>query len=129
MASLQKQHDREGLCPNLRKMVGTNKKASEDKCQKPGCQMFLVTTYQNGQIYQNDHKMYQNGHKMYPKATKYTKSCKIDHMATKYINFFHCKTLQNILKLGFLGLKICHLATLAKSRVYIRVVFYIHTNR
>jgi hypothetical protein len=31
--------------------------------------------------------------------------------------------------LGFLGLKICHLATLAKSRVYIRVVFYIHTNR
>jgi hypothetical protein len=38
---------------------------------------------------------------------------KIDQMAITYTNIFHCKALQNLPKLGFLGLKICHLATLS----------------
>jgi hypothetical protein len=37
---------------------------------------------------------------------------KIGTMSIKYINTFHCKTLQNLPKLGFFGLKIYHLATL-----------------
>jgi hypothetical protein len=32
----------------------------------------------------------------------------------KNINIFHCKTLQNLPKFGFFGLKIYHLATLAQ---------------
>jgi hypothetical protein len=34
---------------------------------------------------------------------------KIDQMAIKYTNNFHCKALQNLPKLGFV---VCHLATL-----------------
>jgi hypothetical protein len=37
-------------------------------------------------------------------------------MATKYTNIFNCKTLHNLHKLGFLVLKICHLATLIWAR-------------
>jgi hypothetical protein len=43
---------------------------------KQGCQIFLDATYQNGKIYiSNDHK--------------------INPMAIKYTNIFHCKTLPN----------------------------------
>jgi hypothetical protein len=52
-----------------------------------GCQIFLVTTYQNGenmtrrpQNVPNDHKIYQ--------------------MDIKFTNIFHYKTLQNLPKLG-----------------------------
>jgi hypothetical protein len=38
-------------------------------------------------------------------------------MAIKYTNIFHCKTLQNLPKLGFFGLKICHLATPVSQRL------------
>jgi hypothetical protein len=60
-----------------------------------GCQIFLGTTHQNGQMYQ--------------KGGKYTKwpynmpiGRKIDQIAIKYTNIFHCETLQNLPKLGFL---------------------------
>jgi hypothetical protein len=50
---------------------------------------------------------------------KYTKGSqnilngsKIDQMDIKFTNISHCKTLQNLPKLGFLDEKICHLATL-----------------
>jgi hypothetical protein len=41
--------------------------------------------------------------------------CKIFQMATKYINIFQSKALQNCPKFGFSGLKINHLATLIGS--------------
>jgi hypothetical protein len=54
---------------------------------------------------------------IYPKATKYVPhSRKIDQMAIKCSNIFHCKTLQNLPELGFFGLKICHLATLCVNQ-------------
>jgi hypothetical protein len=34
-----------------------------------------------------------NSHKIYQMAARYTK---IDNMAIKYTNIFHCKTLQNL---------------------------------
>jgi hypothetical protein len=37
-------------------------------------------------------------------------------MAIKYTNIFHSKVLKNLPKLGFLGLKIYHLATLVLIR-------------
>jgi hypothetical protein len=37
---------------------------------------------------------------------------KIDQMVLKYTNIFHCKTLQNVPKIGIFGLKTWHLATL-----------------
>jgi hypothetical protein len=40
---------------------------------------------------------------------------KIDQMATKYTNIFHCQTLQNLPKIGIFGLKINHVATLVNS--------------
>jgi hypothetical protein len=61
-----------------------------------------------------------NGHKIYQMATKFTKwpqnlpngrkiskpnGLKINQMVIKYINIFHCKTLQNLPQLGFLVLK------------------------
>jgi hypothetical protein len=60
-----------------------------------------------------------NGHKIYQMATKYNKwpqnmpnGSKIDQMALKYTAIVHYKTLENLPKLGFFGLKIYHLATL-----------------
>jgi hypothetical protein len=54
-----------------------------------------------------------------PKREKYTKISinrpnghKRDQMTIKYANMSHCKSLQNLPKLGYFGLKICHLATL-----------------
>jgi hypothetical protein len=46
-------------------------------------------------------------------------------MGIKYTNIFHCKSLQNLPKLGFLGLKIYHLATVHVVRhvdFFVRVV-------
>jgi hypothetical protein len=36
----------------------------------------------------------------------------MDQVSIKYNNIFHCKTLQNLPKFGFFGLKTNHLATL-----------------
>jgi hypothetical protein len=47
-----------------------------------GCQIFRVSTYQNGKNIPNNQKLYQ--------------------IAIKYMNIFHCKTLQNLPKFGFL---------------------------
>jgi hypothetical protein len=56
---------------------------------------------------------------MYQITTKYTKvpqnitnGRKIDQLAKKYTSIFQCKTLHNLPKVGFHGLKINHLATL-----------------
>jgi hypothetical protein len=61
-----------------------------------GCQIFLGPKY-------------QNGGKIYQITTKYTKwplnisnGRKIDQMVIKYTKIFHCKTIQNLPKLGFL---------------------------
>jgi hypothetical protein len=59
-----------------------------------GCQIFVGTKYQNAKIYT---KLPQNILNVY----------KMDQMS----NTFHCKTLQNLPKLGFWVRK--HLATLA----------------
>jgi hypothetical protein len=40
---------------------------------------------------------------------------KIDKMAIKNTNIFHCKTFQNLPKIGIFVLKIYHLATLIES--------------
>jgi hypothetical protein len=45
-------------------------------------------------------------------TTKYNGS-KIDQMVIKFTNIFYCMTLQKLTKLGFMVLKIHHLATLA----------------
>jgi hypothetical protein len=67
-----------------------------------GCQIVLNTTYQNGENIPYDHKIYQITTK-YTKKTKYKpKWRKNDQMATKYRNSFHCKTIQNLPKMGFL---------------------------
>jgi hypothetical protein len=59
-------------------------------------------------------------------ATKYTQwpqnrpnGSKIDQMAIKYANIFHCQALHNLPKIGIFGLKICHLATLVAGRALI----------
>jgi hypothetical protein len=59
--------------------------------------------------------------KKYQMTTKYTKwpknifnGRKIDQMDLKYAKIFHCTTLQNVPKLGFLVRK-NHLATLLKT--------------
>jgi hypothetical protein len=50
-----------------------------------------------------------NGHKIYQMATKYTKwpqnrtnGRKIEQIAKTYTYIFHCKSLQNLPKVGFL---------------------------
>jgi hypothetical protein len=40
-------------------------------------------------------------------------------MTIQYTNIFHCKTLQNLPKSGFFGLKICHLATLLPMEMFV----------
>jgi hypothetical protein len=73
-----------------------------------GCQIFISTKYQNLKM-----------------TTKYTKwpltirnVGKIDQMAAKFTNIFHCKTLQNFTQIGILGLKMYHLATLFQSSFF-----------
>jgi hypothetical protein len=39
----------------------------------------------------------------------------MDQMNITNTNIFHSKTLENLPKLGYLGLKICHLATLNRE--------------
>jgi hypothetical protein len=45
---------------------------------------------------------YTNTEKIYQMAINIPNSCKIDQIAIKYINSFHCKTLQNLPEFGFL---------------------------
>jgi hypothetical protein len=60
-----------------------------------GCQIFLGTIYQNGNSIPIDPKIYLI-------ATKIPNGRKIDQTTIKYTNNnFHCKTLQNLPKLGF----------------------------
>jgi hypothetical protein len=70
-----------------------------------GCQIFLGPKYQKGENIPN-----------YQKYTKWpqdnSNDCKIDQMGIKYTKIVHSKTLQNLSKLGFFGLKTNHLATL-----------------
>jgi hypothetical protein len=70
-----------------------------------GCQIFLDTTYQNGE-----------GHKIYQMIIKIPNRRKIDQVATKYTNIIPCTTLQNLPKFGLFGLELYHLATLAKAK-------------
>jgi hypothetical protein len=67
-----------------------------DACHFPlylqGCQIFLV---------QHTKKIYQNDHKIYQMAINYTKWQQIRAKGHK-IYIFHCKTLQNLPKSGFL---------------------------
>jgi hypothetical protein len=51
-------------------------------------------------------------HKLYQMSINLTKDCKMDQVSIKSTNFFQCKTLQNLPKFGFFGLKTNHLATL-----------------
>jgi hypothetical protein len=60
------------------------------------CQIFLGTTYQNGEKY------IPNNHKMYQTALNLPIGSKIYQMVIKYANIFHYKTLQNLPKTGFL---------------------------
>jgi hypothetical protein len=69
--------------------------------------------------------MYQNVEKLYQITRKYTKcqqnipiGRKIDRMTIKCTNIFYCKTLQNLPKVGNLGLKIYHLATLLQNNTF-----------
>jgi hypothetical protein len=57
-----------------------------------GCQIFLAKTYQNEKNIPTNQKIYQ--------------------MDLKYTRVFHCKTLKNFPKVGFLVLEIYHLANL-----------------
>jgi hypothetical protein len=87
-----------------------------------GCQIFLGTTYQN-------RKNIPNNHTEWPQNI--TNGCKTDQTALKFTNIFRCKTLQNLPKLGFFCLKICHPATLNYSwnttRIYIILQYYCFT--
>jgi hypothetical protein len=49
----------------------------------------------------NDHKIYQMGVKIRKSIGR-----KLDQMSIEYTNTFHCKTLQNLPKVGFLFEKI-----------------------
>jgi hypothetical protein len=59
-------------------------------------------------------------------ATKYTK---IDQMAVKYSNIFHCNTLQNLPKTGIFGSKICHLATQPSKKMKLKNMGEIRTSK
>jgi hypothetical protein len=63
--------------------------------KRQGCQIFLVTTYQNWGIY---NKLPHN----IPNVQNIPIGRKIDKMFIKYANVYHCRTLQNLPKLGFL---------------------------
>jgi hypothetical protein len=63
---------------------------------KPGLPDFsLYNTPKLGKNIPKDHKMYQM-------TVNIPKGRKISQMATKYVNIFHCKVLQNLPKLRFL---------------------------
>jgi hypothetical protein len=81
-----------------------------------GCQIFLWTWYQNRK-----------------KCTKWTKKCakcsynipkvhETFQMAIKYVNIFEYKALQNLPKIGILGLKSNHLSTLLTTPIKQRPV-------
>jgi hypothetical protein len=62
-----------------------------------GCQIFLGPKYQNGEKYT---RLPQNTYTKWP--WNISNARKTDQMVIKYTKIFHSKTLQNILKLGFL---------------------------
>jgi hypothetical protein len=62
-----------------------------------GCQIFLGTNYQNGEKYTKRPQNIPNGHNI-----PISNGHKIDQMVAKYTKIFHCKTLQNLPKFGFL---------------------------
>jgi hypothetical protein len=57
---------------------------------------------------------------MYKMVIKYPNVRKIFQIATKYINIFQSKALQNCPKFGFFGLKINHLATLLATLNFLK---------
>jgi hypothetical protein len=79
---------------------------------------FLVQTYQKGKNIPKDHKQKPNGHTLY-------------QMSIKYTHIFHSKTLQNIPKLEFFGLKINHLGTLLvhKELIVCKVIIWLRLLR
>jgi hypothetical protein len=76
-------------------MCGDAREWSEAIGGPTGCQIFLGTIYQNGEIYTKLLENIPNVHKIYEMGRK------IDQMSIKYIYMFHCKTLQNVPKLQF----------------------------
>jgi hypothetical protein len=62
---------------------------------KQGCQIVLGTAYQNEKNTPEWPQTIPNGHKIYKNGAE------IDRMAVQFTNIFHCKTLQNLPKLGF----------------------------
>jgi hypothetical protein len=75
----------------------------------PGLPDFLWTAYRNVKNIPN----YTDKYTKWPQNI-ISNGGKIGRMAIK-CTIFHCKTLQNLPKLGFLVLKIYHLATLEVS--------------
>jgi hypothetical protein len=67
------------------------------RLDRQGCQIFLCTRYQNGKMY--TYQIIINVSK-WPQNIPYGR--KTDQIVIKYTNIFHCKTLQNLPKLGFL---------------------------
>jgi nuclear transport factor 2 (NTF2) superfamily protein len=89
---------------NRRKKILRSTSKSEQSCgsersqflkSRQGCQIFLGTKYQNGKMYQITVS--------YTKCPwSITKDRKMDKVSIKYTIIFHCKTLQNLPKFGFL---------------------------
>jgi hypothetical protein len=84
-----------------------------------GCQIYLVTTYQNGKNVPNNHKIYQisaifipNGNKIDQISQNTTNGNRIDPNGNKLCQPLPLQELLKFTQFGILGLKIRHLATL-----------------
>jgi hypothetical protein len=75
--------------------VDISKMSVKRRCRNRGCQIFLGKKYQSGKNIPNLLELYQI-------SINITKDCKMDQVSIKYTNIFHCKTLQNLPKLGCL---------------------------
>jgi hypothetical protein len=75
---------------------------------KQGCQIFLGTTYQNGENIQNDYKIYQM-------AIKYFQWQLNRPNARKIYQDFILQDQPKFTQIGIFGLKTNHLATLLSS--------------
>jgi hypothetical protein len=75
-------------------------------CPNQGCQIFLFSTH----------------HHMTTKYTEWRRNTpngrRTDQIVIKHTNSFHLKTLQKFTQFGIFGMKIFHLATLAKMCHY-----------
>jgi hypothetical protein len=82
-----------------------------ERLEVQGCQIFLGTTYQHGKNLPNNHKIYQITIKYVCQMAAYVcnaPNCrKIDQMAVKYANIFHCKGPPKFTQIWIFGLKIC----------------------